>query len=63
MSNDDTQKDKEAMNRAAYDLGYRDGLTAYSHWKDGQQWVGTTPTRLDQAIQGRRENWNYRPPQ
>ncbi len=33
----------------AFIAGYRAGIGAYAHWKDGQQLVGTVGTRLSAA--------------
>ena len=46
----------------AYDLGFRDGLTAYAWYKDGVQQVGTTGRTLKQAKDIIAETWNYSPP-
>lgn len=45
-----------------YDEGYKDGLTAFAHWKNGKQYVGTSGSLLSQAIRNRRQIWNYKPP-
>ena len=37
-------------NEVDYARGYIDGLTAYAWWRDGEQYVGTTGTRLSEAI-------------
>lgn len=46
--------------RAAYDLGYRNGLEAYAYWRDGIEYVGTNGRTLDQAIAERKATWNYK---
>ena len=42
-----------------YKKGFIDGLTAFAHWKDGTQYVGTSGTTLKQAIKEVKETWNY----
>lgn len=39
-----------AQTRAYYD-GVREGVTMYAHWKDGEQYVGTTGRTLKEAIE------------
>ncbi len=46
-----------------YEQGYIDGLTAYAWWKDGVQYVGTTGTSLQEAIDRRHREWNYKGPE
>jgi len=46
---------------SAYDKGFIDGLTAYTHWKDGKQKVGTSDKSLTEAIIERKRTWNYIP--
>ena len=48
-------------NKEAYDEGYKDGMRAYAHWREGKMYVGTTGTSLSEALKSRRENWNYFP--
>lgn len=43
-----------------YDQGYIDGLTAYAHWLDGVQIVGTCGTTLKIAIERRKTTYNYK---
>ena len=38
------------MTRAYYQ-GVREGLQRYAHWRDGEQYVGTTGRTLKQAYQ------------
>jgi len=51
------QKQKE------YKRGFIDGLTAFAHWRDGVQRVGTSSERpLKQAVEEVEHTWNYLPP-
>ena len=43
-----------------YDKGFVDGLKTFAHWKDGEQYVGTTGTTLKKAIANKEEIFNYR---
>lgn len=43
-----------------YDQGYIDGLKAYTHWKDGFEYVGTCGTLLSDAIRRRHETYGYK---
>ena len=45
----------------SYDKGFIDGLTAYAHWKDGKQKVGTSDKSLTEAVIERKQTWNYIP--
>lgn len=45
-----------------YDRGYCDGLSAFAHWKDGVQYVGTCGTTLHDALLGFVNHQAYRPP-
>lgn len=44
-----------------YKRDFIDSLTAYAHWKDGLQEVGTTGTTLKKAIEKVEKSWNYNP--
>ena len=44
-----------------YDQGFIDGLTAFAHWQEGYQYVGTGGILLSTAIKQRLEIWNYHP--
>lgn len=48
------------MNKLSYDAGYRDGLAAFAHWKDGVQRVGTGGTTLEHAQQNIESLWSYK---
>lgn len=48
--------------RDAYRQGFIDGLTAYAHWRDGHQEVGTTGRTLKEAVEKVEETWNWSPP-
>lgn len=37
--------------KAAYLQGYIDGLSAFAHWKDGIEYVGTCGSTLKKAIE------------
>lgn len=45
-----------------YDGGFQDGLKAYAHWHNGEQIVGTTGTKLSEAIENRRDLYHYQEP-
>ena len=45
-----------------YDKGYRDGLAAFAHWKDGVQYVGTCGTTLHEALLTMANHEAYQPP-
>lgn len=59
MQKPTTEMDEVEM---AYYVGFIAGLQAYAHWKDGQQFVGTTGRPLQEAVQKAQETWNYNPP-
>jgi len=44
-----------------YDQGYRDGVTAYAHWKDGEQFVGTTGRQLSDVLDNPAKDHYYDP--
>lgn len=46
----------------SYRRGFEDGLTAYAHWRDGRQEVGTTGTTLKKALEEIEKTWNWNPP-
>jgi len=48
--------------KKAYDWGFEDGLRAFAHWTDGEQYVGTCGTSLMRALEERKEGWSYHPP-
>lgn len=50
------------MSRKDYDEGFKDGLKAFAHWKDGIEYVGTTGWTLKKAIEKLSSTWNYYPP-
>lgn len=58
----DYVKMAEKIKEKAYRDGYIDGLESYAYWKDGTQYVGTTGTTLEEAVESIEENWNYSPP-
>lgn len=41
---------------AAFLAGYREGVTAYAWWKNGEQMVGTCGHRLAPALRAAEEN-------
>lgn len=45
-----------------YDRGYVDGVRAFAHWKDGEQFVGTAGTKMTDAILKRKDSSGYDPP-
>lgn len=45
-----------------YKEGFIDGITAYAHSKDGQQYVGTTGSTLREAVANVEDTWNYHNP-
>jgi hypothetical protein len=47
----------------AYNEGYKSGLECFAHWKDGEQFVGTTGTTLKTAIKDMKSLYNYAPDQ
>ena len=49
----------DKIRKDIYKQGYIDGLTAYAWWKDGVQYVGTSHTTLEEAIEDLENNWNY----
>lgn len=46
-----------------YKKGFLDGIKCFAHWKDGEEFVGTTGTRLKNAEQKVTTLWNYDHPQ
>ena len=62
-----TQDDADVMAmrhlaRSMYDKGFMDALVNFAHWKDGDQYVGTTGLTLKQAIADRHSLHTYNPP-
>jgi len=45
-----------------YRQGFIDGLTAYAHWHNGSQVVGTSYIPLKKAVAKAENTWNYCPP-
>ena len=45
-----------------YHKGFVDGLTAYAHWKNGDQLVGTLGYKLKDAIAQAEDTWSWAPP-
>lgn len=45
----------------AYKKGFIDGLTAFAHWKDGIEYVGTGGKTLKEVVEKIEETWNYKP--
>lgn len=43
----------------AYKKGFIDALTAYAHWKDGVEYVGTSGKTLKEAIEKVEETFSY----
>lgn len=43
----------------AYKQGFIDGLKCFAWWKDGQEYVGTCGTKLEDAIAVVETQWNY----
>lgn len=54
---------QEAAVKAAYDQGFIDGLSCFAWWRDGVQYVGTSGTRLQDAVDTRRSLFNYTEPE
>ena len=46
-----------------YDRGFRDALEAYAWWKDGEQYLGTSGTKLKEVINNINLIFNYSPPE
>jgi hypothetical protein len=42
-----------------YDIGYKHGLAAYAHMKDGTTYVGTAGIKLKEAIADAKNTYNY----
>jgi hypothetical protein len=61
---EDAVMDAPTAEDEIYRRGFEDGVTAYAHWKDGVQYVGTTGRRLVDAIAEDKieRTWNYEPP-
>jgi len=45
-----------------YTDGYKDGLYAFAHWKDGVQYVGTCGTLLNEVLDNPERVFNFNPP-
>lgn len=48
--------------RDIYRQGFIDGLSTYAHWRDGEQYVGTTGRTLKSATEFPENAWNWNPP-
>jgi hypothetical protein len=44
-----------------YAIGFADGLKAFAHWKDGEQFVGTCGTTLNDALRNIYTNGYFAP--
>lgn len=49
------------LSKDNYKRGFLDGITAYAHWDDGTQLVGTIGTTLARAKKNVKGTWNYNP--
>lgn len=48
--------------KSEYDRGFQDALKAYAWWKDGEEYLGTTGTKLKEVINNLNMIFNYKPP-
>jgi hypothetical protein len=46
----------------AYKKGFIAGMAAFAHWKNGEQYVGTTGISLEEAINDVESIYNFYPP-
>jgi hypothetical protein len=49
-------------NKEAYQKGFEDGLACFAWWKDGVQYVGTSGSKLKDAVENSKLMHNYDPP-
>ena len=50
----------DRIRKDIYRQGFIDGLTTFSWWKDGVQYVGTSQTLLKEVVEDLEGCWNYK---
>jgi len=54
------ERNKQEL-KDAYKQGFIDGMTCFAWWKDGVEYLGTSGTKLKDAIAVAETQWNYNP--